>query len=233
MKKICITNQKGGSGKTSTAVLTALTLTAQGRRVLTVDCDPQGGLTAFLLNDEKDRRGLFDLLMGEQVAPIPINRGGLVFDILPADYRLDKIYASIGPFEMEKPFTNFNYDYIIFDTPPTVQGITRAAAIISDKIIIPADISQATIRPTLYTLSALKEIKKKGTVYIIGKAPDKTRHGYTADTQRLFIEQLGPAYGGTIQKGITVQKIIADRNGKWTPARIEKILKPILGAVQL
>lgn len=231
MKKICVTNQKGGSGKTTTAVLLALSLAGTGRRVLTVDCDPQGGLTAFLVPDDNDRRGLFDLIVGEQVDPVTVNRGGITFDLLPADYRLDKIYASMSPYELEKHF-NSGYDFIIFDTPPTVQGITRAAAMVSDLIIIPADISRATIKPTLYTLTALQEIKKTGRVYLIGKDPDG-RQGFTADTARDFIGHLGRAYGGTIPKSVTVQKIAADGARKWTAARIEKTLKPILQAVQV
>jgi len=233
MKKIAVINQKGGSGKTSTAVLLTLSLSAQGRRVLVIDCDPQGGLTAFLVNDGKERRGLFDLILGEQADPVRIDRGGLVFDLLAADYRLDKIYASMGPYDLEKHFDKLDYDFIIFDTPPTCGGITRAAAMIADTVIIPADISQATIKPTLYTLSALKEIKKTGKVYIIGKNPDADRRGFIADTTREFIKALGASYGGTIPRGVTIQKIIADKNGRWTPARIEKKLIPILQGVKL
>jgi chromosome partitioning protein len=229
MKKICVMNQKGGSGKTTTAVLIALALTGEGRRVLAVDGDPQGGLTAYLVPDG-ERRGLFDLLMGDAVTPLTIDRGGLTFDLLPADYRLDKIYATMGPYELEKPLGRFQYDYLVIDTPPTVQGITRAAAFISDTLIIPADISPATIRPTLYTLKSLEEIKKTGRVYLIGKEPDG-KHGFTADTARDFIAALGKAYGGTIPRSVTMQKIAADRERAWTPARIEKQLKPILQAV--
>ena len=234
MKKISVINQKGGCGKTSTAVLLALTLTAQGRRVLVVDSDPQGGLTSFLIDDDKDRRGLFDTLIGGAVQVVTVDRGGLVFDVLPADYRLDKIYATMGPYDMEKHFSKIkDYDFIVFDTPPTVQGITRAAAFISDKIIIPADISRATIKPTLYTLQALRDMKQAGKVYLIGKNPDETQHGFLADTAREFIHQLGTAYGGTIQKGVKAQKVVADKTIKWTPARIEKTLKPILQEIEL
>lgn len=227
-------NQKGGSGKTSTTVLLTLAMAGTGNRVLVVDCDPQAGLSSFLVPEGiEDRQGLYDLIMGESPVPIRINRGGIEFDHLPADYRLDKLYASLGPYELEKHFRKKpDYDYIIFDTPPTVQGITRAAAIASRAIIIPADISRATIKPTLYTIEALREIKKTGRVYLLGKDPED-RRGFMADTARAFIAQLGPVYGGTIPRSVTMQKIVSDTLRQWTPAKIESQLKPIIEAVQL
>lgn len=223
---------KGGSGKTSTAVLLTLALAGDGRRVLAVDTDPQAGLTAFILPDGNGKRGIFDVVIGDTADPVHIDRGGLKFDLIPSDYRLDKVYATMSEHDLDS-LKNLPYDYIIIDTPPTVQGISRAAASIADKIIIPADISRATIPPTLYTLKALQTIKKTGAVYIIGKNPDDTRRGFIADTMREFIKDLGNNYGGTIPKSITMQKIVADTRKKWTPARIAAQLKPILQAVKL
>jgi chromosome partitioning protein len=230
---ITITNQKGGCGKTSTAVLLTLALATKGKSVLTVDCDPQGGLTAFILPEIEDGKNIFDLLMGDPVQPVRADRGGIAFDIIPADHRLDKIYATLPPFELKKAFKNMTYDYILFDTPPTVQGISRSAAIISDKIIIPADISRATIKPTLYTLDALKEIEKIGEAVLIGKEPEEGKHGFLAETAHNFIKALDGHYLGTIQKSVTMQKAVSDTLQKWNPSKIEKILNPILDTVKL
>ena len=230
---ITISNQKGGSGKTSTSVLLTLALASKGKTVLAVDCDPQAGLTSFLLPEDEEHPGIFDLLIGDPVSPVHVNRGGIIFDVIPADHRLDKIYATLSPFELKKEFLKMNYDYIVFDTPPTVQGVSRAAAIISDRIIIPADISRATIKPTLYTLSSLKEIEKSGAVILIGKEPKNETKGFMADTTRKFITALGDSYYGTIQKSVTLQKAVSDSLQKWNTSKIEKLLKPILKAVKL
>jgi len=232
MKRICITNQKGGCGKTSTTVLLTLGLASSGNKVLAVDCDPQAGLTTFLLDNDKVNSGIFDLLTGGIAEPIQINRGGICFDLLPADHRLDKIYSTLSPFELEKHFKKTPYDIIIFDTPPTVQGISRAAAIIADKILIPADISRATISPTLYTLESLKEIKKTGKVYLLGKEPEKNKHGFVAQTTREFLKSIGMMYGGTIAKSVAMQRAVSG-GLKWTATRIDKILKPILETVKI
>ena len=232
MKIITISNQKGGSGKTSSTVLLTLAIASTGMKVLIVDCDPQAGSTSFLLPHHPDIMGLFDMLVGEDVIPQTINRNGITFDLMPSDHRLDKIYATMSPYELER-FKKLPYDYIIFDTPPTVQGITRAAAIIADKIIIPADISRATIKPTLYTLEALKEIKKKGKVLLVGKEPEKETKGFIAETARDFIKALGTNYGGTIQRNVAMQKAVSDETMKWSSAKIAKLLAPVLKAVNL
>ena len=232
MKIITISNQKGGAGKTSTTILITLGLAATGKKVLVVDCDPQAGLTSFLLPNHNDLKGIFDMLVGENISPIAIDRCGITFDLLPSDHRLDKVYATMSPYELAQ-FKKQPYDYVVFDTPPTVQGITRAASMIADQIIIPADISRATIKPTLYTIEALKEIKKKGKVLLIGKEPEEATKGFIAETARAFIKALGSSYAGTIQKSVMMQKAVSDTTMTWTEAKKDKILNPVLKVANL
>ena len=155
MKKICVINQKGGSGKTTFAILSCLALASAGRKVLAVDCDPQAGLTNYLSRSEDIRLELFDIILGSKEFNI-INsvRDSISFDFIPADHRLDKIYTTMDPFTFETLFNELNYDYVVFDTPPTVQGISQAAAMASDKIFVPADISRGTILPIFYPLGS-------------------------------------------------------------------------------
>lgn len=232
MKKITILNQKGGAGKTSFSVLVTMALASKGYRVLAVDCDPQGGLTSFLDPTFDDRSGVYDLLVENNLNVIHVDRQGVSFDFLPADHRLDKIYATMDNFAFKRVLNDLDYDYIVFDTPPTVQGITRAAAFISDKIFIPADISRSTVKPTLYTIESLKEIEKKGKVVFIGfKEPKAESKTFLAELSREFISVVGKNYGGTIPRNATMQKAIADNIQKWTEKRKEKILNPILEMV--
>lgn len=227
---ITITNQKGGSCKTSTSILISLALAARGGRVLVVDTDPQRGLSSYLVPDYKGP-GTFELIIRTPAPPVQVNRGGLQLDLYPADHRLDKVFASCGPYDLEQHFKKTKFDYIVIDTPPTVQGITRAAAFIANRVIIPADISPGTIAPTLYTLEALRDMKKAGKVYLIGREPEKDAHGFQADTAREFIAALDGYYGGTLPRSVAMQKAVA--GGTWTRARIAKILTPILDTVEL
>lgn len=229
MKKICVINQKGGSGKTTFAILSCLALASAGRKVLAVDCDPQAGLTNYLSRSEDIRLGLFDIIVGsKEFNIINVVRDSITFDLIPADHRLDKIYATMDPFTFETMFNNLYYDFVVFDTPPTVQGISRAAAMASDKIFVPADISRGTILPTLYTLDSLKQIKKKGKVVFVGyKEPKEESKSFLADISREFMVRVKGSYAGTIPKNITMQKLISDNGLKWS-AKKKELLVPIL-----
>ncbi len=226
---ITITNQKGGSGKTSTTVLFSLALASVSKRVLCVDCDPQGGLTSFLCPSVDINHSLFDILTGGDCAPLKIVRHKLEFYLIPADHRLDKIYTTLRPFELEKAFSKADYDYIIFDTPPTVQGISLSASIIADKVYVPADISRATMKSTLYTLETLLDIKKNGDVILIGyKEPAPDSNSFTATITRDFVKAIDSHYIGTIRKSVSIQRAVSDAGLRWTERRRQEILHPIL-----
>lgn len=222
---ISITNQKGGSGKSTTAALVALSQSAQGKKVLCIDTDPQGGLTSFLTGKEPEQKkgGLFDIVIGGDPAPETIEREGMTLDLLPADYRLDSVFSTVDPFLFQgelSDYFNARYDVTVFDTPPTMTGITRAACIVSDKIIIPADISRGTIAPTLYTLEQLKKLNKKGNVYLIGYK-DTDKAGFNNDLMREFKDRLGEHYKGSIPKGATIPKTATDPATKWTAKKAD------------
>lgn len=234
MITLAIVNQKGGCGKTSLTVLISLALASVGKKVLTVDCDPQAGLTAFFTKSTLERIGIFDFLTSNnkpvEEVKIPIQRDSLCIDLITADYRLDSIASNLDPFMIQRRFKSVNdYDVAVFDTPPTVQGISRSAAMAADSIFIPADISEATKGPTLYTISALNEIQKKGQVIFIGyKDPKEDSHSFKAELSREFMKEVKGYYKGTVPKTVGMEKAIADVHYKWTPQRKEKVLNPIL-----
>ncbi len=119
MKSIAIVNQKGGCGKTSLSVLISLSLASIGKKVLTVDCDPQAGLTAFFTRSTLERVGIFDFLTSnnktvEEVA-MPVERDCLRIDLIAADYRLDAIASNLDPYIMQRKFKDVNdYDAVCF-----------------------------------------------------------------------------------------------------------------------
>jgi chromosome partitioning protein len=84
--KISVINQKGGSGKTSFAVLLVMSLASKWKKILAVDNDPQGGLTSSF--NVKNDYGIFGILIGGDFRVKTVKRDSLTFDIIPADYRL-------------------------------------------------------------------------------------------------------------------------------------------------
>lgn len=200
--KIAVINQKGGCGKTTLAAMIVKALVHDGKTVLAIDCDPQGGLTA-LLHGEPVGKTLFDLIMGDQVEPL--QKDG--FSLLQGCHRLDSIYATVQPFILEEGLKHFKYDAIVIDCPPTLSGITRAAALFADRVIIPADISKPTMRATLYSVKELKKLRKKPEVFLIGRDPDD-KTGFIPDMTREFIEKLDGSFRGYIPKSVSIQKIV-------------------------
>ena len=233
MKAISILNQKGGCGKTSLSVLTSLALASSGKKVLAVDCDPQGGLSAFLTGTNDETPGLFDLLTGMKTVEesiITVSRDNISFDLIRADYRLDSIASNADPYSMKRQFKTIDkYDFILFDNPPTVQGISRATSLFADEVFIPADVSMATLGPTLYTINALKDIEKKGKVVLVGyKEPKEEASGYMAEISRKFMEAINGYFAGNIPKTVTTARAISDPTIKWSETKVDKLLSPIL-----
>lgn len=188
-------SQKGGSGKSTTTALITISKAAQGLKVLCIDTDPQGGLTSFLTGKEPEgKKGVFDYIMGDDVEPVTIEKHGCKFDLLPADYRLDKVFASSDIYTFKELAQVYNsYDVILYDTPPTLQGITKAAAYVSDKIITPSDISRGSISPTIYTVETLRQMEKNTSVFLIGYK-ENIKSGFMCDLQNEFIQRLNKSF---------------------------------------
>jgi chromosome partitioning protein len=144
---IAITNQKGGVGKTTTAIILSAALAAADRRVLLVDGDPQGNATSGLgISVSQDSASLYEVLLGEVRARDVIRKGVHLtkLDVLPAtpdlagaevelvneQRREVRLAAALAP-ERE------NYDYILIDCPPSLGLLTVNILAAADSIIIP------------------------------------------------------------------------------------------------
>ncbi|MDR2188976.1 MAG: AAA family ATPase [Azonexus sp.] len=145
MKILAITNQKGGVGKTTTAVNLAATLAAEGQRVLLIDMDPQGNATTGSGITKKEALPtVYQLLIGAASLAEVCLHTGFAFDILPANRELAGAEVELIELD-EREYRLRNalranrgeYDFVLIDCPPALNMLTVNALVAADSVLIP------------------------------------------------------------------------------------------------
>ena len=141
---LAITNQKGGVGKTTTAVNVAAQLAAPTRRVMLVDLDPQGNSTSSLGIDKHEvQASLYDVLTGAaKVADIVQETGTKNLFVLPATARLaeaevDMVGLNNREYQLKNALQMVDAEVVIIDCPPALGLLTVNALTAADGVIIP------------------------------------------------------------------------------------------------
>ncbi|MBI1819054.1 MAG: ParA family protein [Nitrospirae bacterium] len=171
MRIISIMNQKGGCGKTTTAINLSAFLAEFGKKILLIDLDPQGHSTAgFNIKEGMIEQGLFDVFTKqaslEDIIKLQVYKG---LDVAPTTVRLSAVeqYLS-GTFERERQLryhierlkSPFEYDFIIIDCPPHLGLLVFNALMASSEVIVPIEpssFSMQGIDKLLETINLLKE----------------------------------------------------------------------------
>ncbi|KXB29695.1 chromosome partitioning protein [Dechloromonas denitrificans] len=145
MKVLAITNQKGGVGKTTTAVNLAASLAAEGQRVLMIDLDPQGNATTGSGITKKEALPtVYQLLIGAATLTEVCIQTEFGFDVLPANRELAGAEVELIELD-EREYRLKNalqaghatYDFILIDCPPALNMLTVNGLVAADSVLIP------------------------------------------------------------------------------------------------
>lgn len=163
--KIAITNQKGGVGKTTSAVNIAAVLRKRGKRTLLIDLDPQASATDTYGAKSEDVATAYDLFVNRDTSDELIQntaQGDIIAgDILLAD--ADKQITGVGaPYILKECIANFEsrYDFIIIDTPPSLNILLTNALTVADEIIIPVCADRYSIKGLNQLYSTIESAQK-------------------------------------------------------------------------
>ncbi len=163
-KIIAIVNQKGGVGKTTTAINLAAAVGKAGKRCLLVDLDPQGNATSGVGVDKRQvRLSTYELLLGQaKVEEARLATGFQNLDVLPCSIRLAGAEVELVDMERRKnrllaalATVRGEYDYLFIDCPPSLGLLTLNALCAADTVLVP-------IQPEYFALEGLSQLM--GTV---------------------------------------------------------------------
>ncbi|MBQ9953370.1 MAG: ParA family protein [Clostridia bacterium] len=169
-KIVSITNQKGGVGKTTTAVSLTYSLAEEGKKMLFVDIDPQAnGTSSFGVNKRNIKQSVYEVLIGAcsvqdaimhtayenvDILPTNMNLAGAEIEMVAMENRENLLRAALNK-------VRHRYDFIIIDCPPSLSLLTLNALNASNSVIIPLQPEYLALEGVSQLINTIKLVKSR------------------------------------------------------------------------
>ncbi|MGI8890524.1 MAG: ParA family protein [Chthoniobacterales bacterium] len=172
MKVVAVANQKGGVGKTTTAVNLSAALAERKIRVLLIDLDPQGNATSSFGLQELEGQSLYGALLGEEpvtkkilptrleqlfIIPADINLAGAEIEIARMDNHLTRLAEALKVLRSDDTF-----DYVLLDCPPSLGILMTNALAAADELIAPIQCEYFALEGLVKIVRLIEQVRASG-----------------------------------------------------------------------
>ena len=226
---LAIANQKGGVGKTTTAINLSAALAMRGRSVLLVDLDPQANSSMSYLDVRSLQKSMYDVFTGQAaladiIQPSPVPR----LDVAPARIGLAKLEGQlVGELDAHYRLKDRllaikdRYEFIVIDTPPALGLITVNALVAATHLLIPVQSSYFALEGTDDLLETVDRIRARPNPELKLLGAVITLHDKRTTLARDVHKAVAEVFGGrvfetTISKSIRLEESPAHRESIFT-----------------